>query len=197
VGRGRTRRGARPSAAAAAPATRCTSPCRRGCSSPPSTTRRRGAASARTSSTCRDLLAGDEEAGIGGPRAGSHGGMTRACVRVRWWAGGVREARPGRGAGLPPAASGAGCRIAEDPRQGPTTSARGRPAGRGGKEKAAAVAPMPLLFFPLSRNCSYELHLMPISAGKKCTFCSLCTCNGLFFLVLYSLCYFFICYRLI
>jgi hypothetical protein len=190
VGRGRTRRGARPSAAAAAPATRCTSPSRRGCSSPPSTTRRRGAASARTSSTCRDQLAGDERRlGIGRPRAGSHGGMTRACVRLRWWTGGVCARRQGR-----PAVC---TSPREDPRQGPTTSARGRPAGRGGKEKAAALAPMPLLFFPLSRSCSYELHLMPISAGKKCTFCSLCTCNGLFFLILYSLCYFFICYRLI
>jgi hypothetical protein len=59
VAPGRTRRGARASAAAAAPATPCKSPCRRGCSSPPSTTRRRGGASAGTSSTCRDPLAGD------------------------------------------------------------------------------------------------------------------------------------------
>jgi hypothetical protein len=56
----RTRRGARPSAAAAAPATPCKSPCRQaGCSSQPSTTRRRGGASAGTSSTCRDRPAGD------------------------------------------------------------------------------------------------------------------------------------------
>jgi hypothetical protein len=154
VGRGRTRRGARPSAAAAAPATRCTSPSRRGCSSPPSTTRRRGAASARTSSTCRDLLAGDEEAGIGGPRAGSHGGMTRTCVRVRWWAGGVREARPGRGAGLPPAASGAGCRAAASLRIRDKALPRARGDGRQGavvKKKLRLLPPCHCCFF-LSRE---------------------------------------------
>jgi hypothetical protein len=52
--RARIRRGARPNAAAATHATRCTCPCRRGSWSPRSTTRRRGGASAGTSSTCRD-----------------------------------------------------------------------------------------------------------------------------------------------
>ena len=52
---GRTRRGARPSAAAAARARPCTCPCRRAWWSPRSTTRWRGAASAATASTCRDV----------------------------------------------------------------------------------------------------------------------------------------------
>lgn len=53
-GQGRTRRGARPSAAAAARAPPCTCPSPPASSSPPSTTPRPGAASAATASTCRD-----------------------------------------------------------------------------------------------------------------------------------------------
>jgi len=89
--RGHTRHGARPSAATAARATRCTWPCRRACRSPPSTTRRRGGASAATASTCHDRTPPSEQGGgqPAGRGAGptlhycTGGGVALACAALR------------------------------------------------------------------------------------------------------------------
>jgi hypothetical protein len=80
--RGHTRHGARPSAATAAPATRCTWPCRRACPSPPSTTRRRGGASAATASTCHERSPSKQTASQPSSQPASEG--SRAPAEARW-----------------------------------------------------------------------------------------------------------------